>query len=150
MADRSKCLILCVSARNPAPPALAAALVSRVELEPELIPFVRRVDVLARGDGWVRYRVFLPLGLRMTFVKAWSPSAVVWLSVSASLGVAQRGRLLLTPTPSGGCEARLQVWTRFPIPGLAALARPAARYAFRRWLEGLAEQPQRNKGAKGG
>jgi hypothetical protein len=143
-------MTLRISVESSASPAALARLVRDVEREPEFVPGVRRVTVLARGgrdqpsdtdprvapsaltdgepaapDGWVRYEVHgarwgVPWSVR--FHKLWEGDTLfLWWSEGGTGCPDHSGSLTLTPDGAG---TRMELWAEtrsaFPLLGGAA------------------------------
>jgi hypothetical protein len=120
-----------LQADSTAPPEALAALVRHVEQETELVPGVRRVAVLGRGDGWVRYQVEgvacgVPWDVR--FRKEWEldpgdPASIRfrWHAEGGTGRPEQSAELLLRPA-DGGTRLELTARTRSDLPLLGGLA----------------------------
>jgi hypothetical protein len=120
-----------LQADSTAPPEALAALVRQVERETEMVPGVRRVAVLGRGDGWVRYQVegvARGVSWDARFRKEWEqdtvePGAVRfrWHAEGGTGRPEQSAELLLRP--SNGCtRLELTARTRSDLPLLGGLA----------------------------
>jgi hypothetical protein len=151
---------LSLHASSAAAPEAVAALVRDVERETELVPGVRCVVVLERGDlgsavgasdGWVRYQVEgMAYGLpwRVRFRKAWEGEDRFWWRAEGGTGrPEQYGALWLLPDGSGTrIELRVRTRSALPLLGGAAtlLVNPLfLAPTFSHWLRNLAQAAER-------
>ncbi|MDO8682186.1 MAG: SRPBCC family protein [Armatimonadota bacterium] len=139
--------------RITASPESIITLVSQVERESEIIPFVRSVYILSQGHNWVRYRVTLGLVFSLAQVvyrKSWDKEKrfIQWRSESGSLRLAHSGRITFSPT-SEGWLMRLSTEYAFrtPVIGwlLTALAQVPLALALWIWLRRLASNERRER-----
>ncbi|MDO8589256.1 MAG: hypothetical protein Q7T82_19715 [Armatimonadota bacterium] len=123
-------------------------LISQVEREPKLIPFVRSVEILERGSSHVDYRVGFGVGMTLVealYTKTWDKTkgVVEWKSESGDLRLRHSGRIRF---PSDAGQERIELNTEYgfgiPILGplLTATVAPAVKFALALWLRRLGDR----------
>lgn len=111
-----------------------------VEREPEIIPFVRCVEIIEEEPNMVRYKVrgsTLGMPWWIRYRKSWDydRSVVKWSSECASFGLRNTGRLEIHPDST----VYLQTAYSVDIAGVGGIIekaiRPFVTYAFERWIK---------------
>lgn len=126
------------------PEAVIGAAV-QVEREAGVIPYVRRVEVLERNSGWVRYKVFgstyrIPWWVQ--YRKAWDYEAgiVKWASEKSSYGIRNSGRLTITKHGDVN-HVRLETGYSVHRTGVGHFMESAMRsvlnHALGKWLDAI-------------
>jgi len=124
-------------------PEAVIGQVTAVQKEPDLIPFVKAVEVLEQDLNSVRYIVrgsTFGVPWCMRYNKSWDyeSGTVRWFSEQGSYGLRNVGRLRVDVQPSGNV-IRLATGYSVDYPGVGrtmeALIRPILSYAFGRWLD---------------
>lgn len=123
-------------------------IISHVEYEPELIPFVDSVEILGMGQDCVRYEVkgsVYGIPWWMHYRKVWDKELGIakWASEKGSYGLRSTGRIVIKTDMDGN---RIILDSKYSIrtPVLNRIAEkvmyPMLRYAFNIWLQKLSDK----------
>lgn len=120
--------------------------IAHVEREPELIPFVRSVEILESGNDFARYRVCgqtygLPWWIQYKKTWDYETGTVKWWSEKGAYGFQNVGRLTIRKA-DGRNIIRLDAGFSVCLPWIGCIIErticPALHYAFGKWLDRLA------------
>ncbi|MHB1001406.1 MAG: hypothetical protein ACYC27_19375 [Armatimonadota bacterium] len=123
-------------------------IISQVEKEPGIIPFVESVSIIDKGPCCTRYEVkgsAFGVPWWMRFKKAWDQElgVVKWASECGSYGLRNTGRITITDNENGSSiilDSKYVIHKAVVDRYVEKLMRPGLEYAFRIWLDRLSDR----------